>query len=599
MAYRIPEEKITEVKNACDIVDVVSESVVLKQTGRNFIGLCPFHSEKTASFTVSPDKQIFHCFGCGEGGNVISFTMKQNAVSFPEAVKLLAMKAGVELPEAGKGDSRQASLREQLLGVNRSALAFYRQCLLEDPRGRRARDYLGARGLDAATVERFQLGYAPRGWDHLSRHLLGLGKHPEFMEKAGLTIRRRQGDGHYDRFRDRVIFPISDLSGRILGFGGRVMDDALPKYLNSPETPLYNKRRSLYGLKEARQEARARQSVYIVEGYFDAIALHRSGIGNTVATLGTALTAEQVRLIKGFVGQSGKAILVYDSDAAGIKAAQRSIDIFNREFVDARILVLPEGHDPDSYMSDFGKERFLELSAGSKGVSAFLVDTAIERHGLEPEGKIRVLAEVVPALASVHDPIDRGLIARDIAERLQVDEAVIIEKIRRHRPGSGVKTELAASRKGPPAPEALDRTEAKIISMMLQFTEVIDEVRAQKVVDCLSSPLLSQIANDVLARMETGSLDVGDLISAYSDPYHKQLITTLAMVDDAWTREGCLKLISRFVENTRHRRRLADLEEKIKAAESAGDDAFLLELLSRKQALAVSIDRQRREHQDH
>jgi DNA primase len=599
LAYRIPEEKITEVKNACDIVDMVSESVVLKQTGRNFIGLCPFHSEKTASFTVSPDKQIFHCFGCGESGNVISFTMKQNAVSFPEAVKLLAMNVGIELPDAGKSDVRQASLREQLLGVNRSALGFFRQCLTKDPRGRRARDYLNARGLDEATVQRFQLGYAPRGWDHLSRHLLRSGKRPEFIEQAGLAIRRPKGGGHYDRFRDRVIFPISDLSGHILGFGGRVMDDALPKYLNSPETPIYNKRRSLYGLKEARQEARAMQSVYIVEGYFDAIALHRHGLGNTVATLGTALTPEQVRLIKGFIGQSGKAVLVYDSDAAGIKAARRSIDVFNREFVDARILVLPQGHDPDSYISEFGKERFLDLSSDAKGVSAFLVDTAIERHGLEPEGKIRILAEVTPALASVTDPIDRGLIARDIAERLLVDEAVVMEKIRQHRPKSGDQPEPVAFAKGFSVPETLDRTEAKIISMMLQFTEVIDEIRAQNVVDCLSSPLLSKIGNDVLARMETGSFDVGDLISAYSEPYHKQLITTLAMADDAWTREGCLKLISRFVENTRHRRRLAELEESIKAAESAGDEETLLNLLSRKQALAVSIDRQRREHLDH
>ncbi len=596
MAYRIPEEKIAEVKNACDIVDIVSESVVLKKAGRNFAGLCPFHAEKTPSFTVSPDKQIFHCFGCGEGGNVFSFLMKQNGVSFPEAVKLLALKYGIDLPTRayGEGQRRGPSEREQLLAVNRTALKFFRRSLLEAENGRQAMSYLKNRDLDAATIDRFQLGYAPRGWELLTRHLRNKSVPAGILEKSGLSVRRKQGDGYYDRFRDRIVFPITDLSGNILGFGGRVMDDALPKYLNSPETPLYNKRRTLYALKEARQDCRSTQTVYIVEGYFDAIALHRHGVCNAVATLGTALTPEQVRLIKGFIGNAGTAVLVYDSDAAGIKAAQRSIDIFNREYVDARILVLAEGHDPDSFITAFGRERFLGETGQAKAMTAFLVDTAIGHHGLSPEGKIRILAEIAPALAAVQDPVDRGLIARDVAERLQVDESAVIEKISRTGSSPEAQRTAAAIGGGRSAAQPLDRTEAKIISMMLQFSEIIEDIRDQGAVSCLCSPVLRELGEEVLNRAARGPVDVSELISSCSDPEKRRLITTLAMADEAWTREGCLKLLSRFVENTKNRQKLVALDQRIRDAEKSADENALIELLAERQKLAVRIDRRKR-----
>lgn len=597
MSYRIPEEKIAEVKNACDIVDIVSESVVLKKTGRNFSGLCPFHAEKTPSFTVSPDKQIFHCFGCGEGGNVFSFLMKQNGVGFPEAVKLLALKYGIDLPvrQYGGNERRGPSEREQLIAVNRKALKFFRRALLEAGSGRKAMNYLKDRDLDEATIDRFQLAYAPRGWELLTSHLRKKGVSVDILEKSGLAVQRKQGHGHYDRFRDRIIFPITDLSGNILGFGGRVMDDALPKYLNSPETPLYNKRRTLYALKEARQDCRSTQTVYIVEGYFDAIALHRHGVCNAVATLGTALTPEQVRLVKGFIGKAGTAVLVYDSDAAGIKAAQRSIDIFNREFVDARILVLPEGHDPDSFITALGRERFLEEAGQAKGMTAFLVDTAIGHHGLSPEGKIRILAEIAPALAAVQDPVDRGLIVRDVADQLQVDESAVIEKLRRIGSSSS-EAQQAAAAVGPggDATQRLDRTEAKIVSMMLQFSEIIEDIRDQDAVSCLCSPVLRQIGEELLDRAALGPVDVSELISSCSDPEKRKLITTLAMANEAWNREGCLKLLSRFVENTKNRRILADLDQRIRDAEKGNDENTLIRLLAERQKLAVHIDRGKR-----
>ncbi|MFZ7126360.1 MAG: DNA primase [Desulfobacterales bacterium] len=604
MAYRIPEDKIAEIKNACDIVEIVSESVVLKRTGRNFVGLCPFHAEKTPSFTVSSDKQIFHCFGCGEGGNVFSFLMKQNGVGFLDAVKLLAARCGIELPRPQLTDAerRQVSLRDRLLSANRSALAFFRRNLLDAPSGRRALAYLEHRGLDKTVIDRFQLGYAPGGWDLLTRHLIGRGVGPDQLEAAGLSVRRKQGTGFYDRFRDRIVFPITDPTGNVIGFGGRVMGEGMPKYLNSPETPLYNKRKTLYAIREAREACRGARSVYIVEGYFDAIALHARGIENAVATLGTALTSEQVRLVKGFIGRSGTAVLVYDSDTAGIKAAQRSIDIFNREFVDARILVLPEGHDPDSFLRDFGPKAFLEKAEGARGMTTFLVDTAIGRHGLSPEGKIRVLSEVAPALAAVQDPIDRGVIVRSVAEQLQVDESAVVAKIGRCRidgapadPG-GTRRPKAEVRSTGPAP--MDRTELKLVAMMLQFPEMLETIREKGVVDCLASTELKEIGVEVLARSEQGGDGVSEMLSSCPDPAKKRLITTLAMAEEAWTREGSLKLIHHFVENIQHRRKLEDLDRRIHLAEESGDDGGMLQLLAERQQLAVNLDRLKRELQE-
>ena len=295
MVFFIPEEKINEIKNAADIVDVVSESVVLKKAGRNHVGLCPFHSEKTPSFTVSYEKQIFYCFGCGTGGNVFAFLMKKEGHSFPEAVKYIAGKYGVHIPyDAMTPEQKQKiSEKENLLSVNKQAMIFFSKCLIESNVGEKARDYLRKREISEDTVRGYYLGYAPEGWNTLFNYMTKNNKHsPLLLEKAGLIIKKNGLAGFYDRFRDRIIFPIFDVNSQVIGFGGRVMDDSLPKYLNSPETVVFNKSRSLYGLNAAKSECRITETVYIVEGYFDLLALHQHGIKNCVATLGTAITPE-------------------------------------------------------------------------------------------------------------------------------------------------------------------------------------------------------------------------------------------------------------------------------------------------------------------
>ena len=310
---------------AADIVDIVSEVVVLQKAGKNFQGLCPFHTEKTPSFTVSPQKQIYYCFGCGAGGDVFEFLKNHGGLTFVEAARTLARRYGIELPHKKlSAQQRQVmSERERLLAVNRHALEFYSRTLAGDTEGQKARAYLQRRGLSAAMTGKFKLGYASPGWRRLHDYLLKKRISPALAEKAGLVVKKSGSAGYYDRFRERIVFPIFNLSTQVIGFGGRVMDDSLPKYLNSPETLVFNKRRALYGVHLAKQVCRRQESAFVVEGYFDLLALFQHGIENSVATLGTALTADHVKLLRGFIGPKGRVILVFDSDAAGLKARQK------------------------------------------------------------------------------------------------------------------------------------------------------------------------------------------------------------------------------------------------------------------------------------
>ena len=303
MARSIPEDTIGRIKNMANIVDLVAESVVLKKAGRNYIGLCPFHVEKTPSFTVNLEKQIFYCFGCHTGGNVFSFLMQHDGLSFPEAVRTLANKYGIEIPQdrLTPAQQEQISEKEKIYRINEMALAYYQRMLNEPQHGHQAMAYLLARGMTRKIIDGYRLGYAPNRWDGLLNYLQSRKVPLPLLAKSGLVIARKDRSGYYDRFRQRVIFPILNQSLQVLGFGGRVMGDELPKYLNSPETPVYHKSRSLYGIDKAKQKARASGKIYLVEGYFDVLALHLYGVENSVATLGTALTAEHVQLLKGLV----------------------------------------------------------------------------------------------------------------------------------------------------------------------------------------------------------------------------------------------------------------------------------------------------------
>ena len=593
MAVYIPEEKINDIKNSADIVDIISETVVLKKSGKNFLGLCPFHSEKTPSFTVSPDKQIFYCFGCNAGGNVFSFLMKQHGLSFPEAARMLARRYGIDIPVRTMSleQKRRISERESVLAINRQAMDFFRCALLENASGKKAMEYLLKRGISREIIDDFKLGYAPEGWDNLAIYFSKNKQSDGLVEKSGLIIPRKGKSGFYDRFRSRIIFPIFDVSMQVIGFGGRVLDDSLPKYLNSPETPVYNKSRSLYGLHMAKGKCRESETVFIVEGYFDLLALHQHGIQNSVATLGTSLTPEHVQILRGFIGKSGRVVLVYDSDIAGIKAAQRSIEVFDKGYVDASIVVLPDGHDPDSYLLEFGAEPFTKLAAESKGVISFLIDCAVKKHlsacdaqagGLSTEGKIHIISDMKAPLAAINDNVARSLYVKELAERIGIDETAVLEKVR----------EVSAGRSSDIAKPAADyvlqnngnRLERRIIAMMLQFPEVLPEVDNRGVLNLFEDNILKSIGQFILKRKNRSVELASELMTIIDDKDKRSIIASLVMGDDLWDRDGCLKLIAQFESSKyRHERKLL---QEIKDAEERNDHELLLGLLKKKQIQA-------------
>jgi len=574
----IPDDKISDIRAAADILELISESVLLKKAGKNYTGLCPFHAEKTPSFTVNPEKQIFYCFGCGAGGDVFAFLRLHDNLSFPQAIKMLASRCGIEIPtqQMTPEQKRQSDERENLLDVNKEAMTYFQLALYSDA-GENAREYLRQRNISKEIIERFQLGYAPDGWDNILRHLGTKRISQALAEKSGLIIPRSGKSGFYDRFRNRIMFPISDIRMQIIGFGGRVMDDSLPKYLNSPETPLYDKRRSLYGLHLAKSDCRTKDHAYITEGYIDVLALHQHGIKNAVATLGTALSREHLRLLKGY---TSKVTLVYDSDEAGIKAAQRSIDIFGKEHIEARILILPSGYDPDSFLSKFGADAFLAQTKKARSIMEFLLDRAVERHGVSPEGKSLILSEMKGHIALVEDDVARALHIKILSERIGVEEEMVWEKVRNQ--------EVSIEKSPPTSHFSLltshlkeNRLELRMIAMMLGFPDILSHIRDQQLIEIFEDVRLKTIGQMIL-NTPNYSGDISEIIGRIEDPEDRKLTVSLVMEEENWNYEDCLKLISQFNAG-RGRRNKYTLLNEIKKAEAGKDEKLLFELLRQKQ----------------
>ncbi len=426
------EELIQRVRQESDILEWVSRYVSLKKAGQNWVGLCPFHSEKTPSFTVSPGKQVYHCFGCGEGGDTIGFLMKIDGATFPQAIKLLAERLGIPvLPQRSGEPSKADQAREELYRIHRDAADHYHEILLKSPEAQRARDYFRGRGISNRTIEEFSLGYAPPGWNGLQQVLIKKGWSDGSIETAGLIIAKDQPEPvrrhYYDRFRNRVIFPIFDLQKRVIGFGGRVMDDGLPKYLNSPETPIFSKGHHLYALEKAREAAGKSGYLVVVEGYFDAIAAHQAGIHAVAATLGTALTSNHLQRIHRFV-QTVK--LIFDPDDAGIRAALRTLDLIIPSSVSGEVVLLPAGEDPDSFIKGRGAEAFIELLSRS----TTLLDFAIQQGLSDPatktiEGKLKIVDRILPVIRKVTRPVERSYYLKHLAESLGLEERELVREM--------------------------------------------------------------------------------------------------------------------------------------------------------------------------
>ena len=429
-----------EIRRVADIVEVIGRVVHLKKAGQNYLGLCPFHSEKTPSFTVSPSKQIFHCFGCRKGGDVFTFWMEYHNVSFPEAMRDLAERYQITIPKDSwnPSESGKWSERASLLKVNEKACAYFHEMLLRSPKGKAAKAYLVGRGMTKEIVERFKLGYALDDWNGMER--LFKGEDLECAFKAGLVIPRKN-DGFYDRFRNRVMFPIFDVRSRILGFGGRVLDDSQPKYMNTPESALFHKGHVLYGLHASCEAMRRSGRAVIVEGYMDLLALRRHGFEEAVATLGTALTREHLRLLRGYAKE---AVVVFDSDAAGRSAASKSFPLFLDEGFPARATLLPEGEDPDTFVNKYGLSAFEDLLARAVPLFDFYLDLQLAHSGDTIEGRLGILSQLVPILSELKNAAQQSLYIRKLAQRLDLYESSVIEEIRKRTSSGGRTGENAA-----------------------------------------------------------------------------------------------------------------------------------------------------------
>jgi len=602
----IPKDKISEIVGASDIVDVVSEVVILKKSGQNYFGLCPFHSEKSPSFSVSPEKQIFYCFGCGVGGNVFAFLMRHHGISFPEAVKMAARRYGIVV-EMGKLDpekKRAIALKEGLLRLNARVMAHYGQILKDGPGGKAARAYLKERGITPETIDTFSLGFAEDRWDDIVLFFRKLKLGQRMAEQSGLVLFKDQGGGrkkrYYDRFRNRIIFPIFDVSMQVAGFGGRVMDDAMPKYLNSPETPVYNKGQILYGLHVAKQHCRRADCVYIVEGYFDFLSLYQNGIKNTVASLGTALTVEHVRRLKGY---ASKAVLVFDSDNAGINAAKRSITTFVAEGVELKILVLPKGQDPDSFVQKEGADAFKLAADRAMSVMDFLTETAMKKFGTSVEGRIAVLEEMIHPIAQIDDSAARSLYVRELAQQLGIDESAVLEKVRNAVSGRGAGKFLKATGKGPvsgnsSSSEELEshRREEQMLALMIQHPGVRQEAVKQGILDCFYCEQFRRVGRIVAGFEADTQVTAAGMMAAMEDDQDRQLVATLAMMDNGHINdqsngrnrdrgnnvlEKSVFLMKRIVKV--RARTDNTLTNEIKRAEQGGDSQLPFELLKKRQ----------------
>ncbi len=499
----IPEEKVEEIKSRADIVEVVSDFVTLRKAGRNFVGLCPFHQEKTPSFTVNPEKQIFHCFGCGEGGNAVTFLMKVNAMTYPEALRHLAGKMGIQIPRKPQPPGENQGVRSAILDLNEKAASFFTGNL-QGPGGREVRDYLEKRGIREETLKAFRLGFARNEWTGL-RKTLERGNIPLAMaQQAGLLLPREDGS-LYDRFRGRVMFPIEDASGRVIAFGGRVIGDAEPKYLNSPETPIFVKGRNLFGIRQAKETIRRKGYAVLVEGYFDVISLWNAGVRNALASLGTALTTDQVHLIKRYTKDVA---VIFDSDPAGRKALDRSLEMFLAADLEARAVFLPEGADPDDFVRSSGAEALEELVQRSPTFMDYYLET-LAGSGTTIAARRSAAQGAVAMLAKVDDPIKRNLLLKRISEKTGLDQSVLKGQVRKVVEAGNVPVAEGSPKN--PRTES-NPLELDLVLLMMEYPFRIPDVAGSGVLEQFDAGTLKNFAETLVGTFSRdGRIDVSNL----------------------------------------------------------------------------------------
>jgi DNA primase len=548
---------LDDIKSKIDIIDFISGYVQLKKSGQNWKGLCPFHSEKTPSFMVSQSKQIFHCFGCGAGGDVLAFVVRYENLSFNESVKLLAIKVGIDL-KPSKIDKKALQKEEKI----RSALLDAGNYFMKQLHGSAAAmGYLRDRGVSRESLDIFKIGYAPSGWHNLLKHLRNAGYTDQIIKEAGLAV---QGDkGLYDMFRERIIFPIMSAGGNVLAFGGRALDDSKPKYINSPETAVFKKSDTLFGLSAAKEEVRRLNSVIIVEGYMDVIICHQCGFRNVVAPLGTALTPGHIHRLRTL---AGKATLVFDGDAAGKAAAKRALSLICQNNYRASVLLLPEREDPDSFLRTYGETAFRKSMEESKTMIDFLLNVSSG----EP---IDTLREALSLIAAAADPLVAEGMLIELSDRTRMNEMTLREELRKIKNKTATNSR---SMSGTDLP-AKNREEYLLLSAVIAFPEKCPYVLSRLNIEGLRDNTVSSLFKK-LASLEDRKDPAGILADA--DEEERTVITKLS-VDPGFD----LDHVDRNIEDCFKRIEKRSLDEKIRHAETAGDLTLVHSLLLEKKKI--------------
>jgi len=562
-----------EVKKAADIVEVIGQYVELKKRGQNYIGLCPFHSERSPSFTVNQSKQIYHCFGCGRGGDVFTFWMEYHNLDFPQSLKDLAERYNIPLPQKRDlyADRKKAELKEQLFEINDLAGRYFNNILLKSADGKQGRDYFSRRHISQETISNFRLGYAVKRWDGLLNYLKSKNCFLDKAATAGLLIPKNNKE-YYDRFRGRIMFSIFDLNHHSIGFGGRILDDSLPKYINTPETPIYHKGYYLYGLDSAFEDIRKRDLAIIVEGYMDMLVLRQHGISNVVASLGTALTSDQIRRLKGY---TKNVVVLFDPDDAGREAALKSFPLFLNEGISAKVVVLPEGEDPDSYVNKHGSDTFKKLLKRAAPIFDFYLDQTLANMDHGVDGQIKALSEVLPVFMDLGQGATRFLYVHRFSEKSGINEAIVWEELRHHSDASQLKSRFS---------EAQDTrkygSDLQFFNLLLHYPEKIDTFRDQEWELIVSDPEIIAIIKVIMEKFPSeGNLDRID--EFLDSPVAKEQLRVSLMSQPFYSEGSVSQAVSEFEKKIAK----VKISQSIRKASAEGDMEMVNRLIRKKQDL--------------
>ncbi|GAB6180104.1 DNA primase [Desulfotomaculum defluvii] len=585
MAGRIPDSVIEEIRQRTDIVEVISRYINLEKRGKNYLALCPFHQEKTPSFNINQERQIFHCFGCGVGGDVFKFLMMVEGLSFPEAVRSQGIRIGIDVPEeATPKDNIQQAKKDRALKIYGLVRDFYRFLLTKDV-GIPAVKYLDSRNITGTTRENFELGYAPPGWDSLTRFLTAKGISGEELTKLGLVHKKESG-GYYDRFRNRVMFPIWDSQGRVVGFGGRTMGDDSPKYLNSPEGEFFKKGQLLYGLHIARKGIRELGYVVLMEGYMDVVATYQHGVTNAVASLGTAFTREQGKLLMSYTHD---VVIAYDSDNAGVKAAVRSADILQDLGCQVRIATIVGAKDPDEYIQAYGLEGWQKVTNHAMPMVQYKLLQAAQKHGLQtPGAKQRILQEVLPNLASVASAIELEDTVKQTATVLQVNWETVLEEIKNYKKNTRKKPlfkdnsannshNIPSMRKFLPQQpkDARSVAEAGILRLVIEKNEFLNYILKNLGTNFFQNSLYQKIFDVYLEKGQNSTTKLLDELDEISQGVVRGLLV------QETPGENVDQILSDFINTIKRSSEKAKLDEllmQLAAAEKSGDTERVIQL---------------------